>query len=108
MIGGTPDQMPERYHERSPINFVENIRGRLLIVQGLQDPNVTPDNVRVVVERLDAAHIAYEVLQFADEGHGIGKPANQKILFQRLGAFFDAALGPPETSKDTNASITRE
>ncbi len=108
MIGGTPDQMPGRYFERSPINFVENIRGRLLIVQGLQDPNVTPDNVRVVVERLDDAHIAYEVLQFADEGHGIGKPANQKILFQRLGAFFDAALGSHETSKDTNASITRE
>lgn len=92
MMGGTPKEVPERYHERSPINFIEAIRGRLLIVQGANDPNVTPQNVAEVRKRLDAAGIAYEVLIFEDEGHGIGKPANRKVLLKRLAGFFAAAF----------------
>ena len=84
--------MPERYHERSPINFVENIQGRLLIVQGLQDPNVSPENVRVVEEALQASDIPYDVLAFDDEGHGISKPHNQKPLYLRLADFFEDAF----------------
>jgi dipeptidyl aminopeptidase/acylaminoacyl peptidase len=93
MMGGSPGRAPERYHERSPINFISGVRGRLLIVQGVQDPNVTPENVRQVVLRLDANRILYDLLVFEDEGHGISKPANQERLYARLAAFFDEALG---------------
>src|SRR5205807_8447062 len=48
MMGGSPAQVPERYRERSPIHFVHQIGGHLLIVQGLRDPNVTPSNLEVV------------------------------------------------------------
>lgn len=92
MLGGRPDQVPQKYYERSPINFVKNIKGRLLIVQGLQDPNVTPDNVRVVKEALSRAGVAYEMLEFDDEGHGIGKPKNRKNLYRALADFFGAAF----------------
>jgi dipeptidyl aminopeptidase/acylaminoacyl peptidase len=92
MMGGSPEEVPERYHERSPINFVKNIRGRLLIVQGLQDPNVTPDNVHAVTRALDELGIAYELLTFEDEGHGIARPKNLRILYQRLVVFFEAAF----------------
>lgn len=92
MMGGRPDQVPERYRERSPLHSISRIRGRLLIVQGLRDPNVTPENVRVVREALDRAGIAYEVLAFADEGHGIARPANQRVLYQRMATFFRAAF----------------
>lgn len=90
MMGGTPEEAPERYRERSPINFVENIRGRLLIVQGMKDPNVSPENVRLVREELDRHSIPYELLAFEDEGHGIVRPKNQKILYERLAEFFEA------------------
>ncbi len=92
MIGGSPEEMPERYYERSPINFVENIKGRLLIVQGMQDPNVTPDNVRSVTEALQNTEIEYELLPFDDEGHGISKPANRKKLLRQLGTFFASSF----------------
>ena len=52
MMGGSPEEVPDRYRERSPINFVETSEGDLLIVQGLQDPNVTPDNVHAVTKAL--------------------------------------------------------
>ncbi len=93
MLGGSPAQVPERYRERSPLYAVENIRGRLLIVQGLQDPNVTPENVRVVRQALEQAGVAYELLTFDDEGHGIARPANHRILYPRLAQFFGDAFG---------------
>jgi dipeptidyl aminopeptidase/acylaminoacyl peptidase len=93
MMGGKPDQVPERYHERSPLHFVDRIQGRLLIVQGMQDPNVTPENVRTVRRALEAANVPYELLPFEDEGHGISKPTNQRTLYLRLHEFFDTAFG---------------
>jgi dipeptidyl aminopeptidase/acylaminoacyl peptidase len=92
MMGGSPEEVPERYHERSPINFFHNIRGKLLIVQGLKDPNVTPDNVRVATKALEELGIPYELLTFEDEGHGISRPKNLKILYPRLADFFEEAL----------------
>ena len=92
MLGGTPEQVPERYFQRSPINFLQNISGKLLIVQGMQDPNVSPENVRVVCEGLERAGVPYELLPFADEGHGIYKPANQRVLFLKLVEFFGNAF----------------
>ena len=91
-MGGSPDEVPERYHERSPIHFVENIRGSVLIVQGLQDPNVTPDNVHAVTKALDKLEIPYELLTFEDEGHGVARKDNLRILYQRLATFFEAAF----------------
>jgi len=93
MIGGTPQQIPEKYRERSPIHFTSKIKARLLIVQGGQDPNVTPKNVEDVKQRLDADGIKYEVLMFANEGHGIMKRENQRELNQRLVEFFSGAFG---------------
>jgi len=95
MMGGTPGEVPDRYRERSPINFVENIRGKLLIVQGMQDPNVTPGNVDVVVRALGSEGIPYDLLTFEDEGHGISRPWNLKVLYPRLANFFEKALDGP-------------
>jgi dipeptidyl aminopeptidase/acylaminoacyl peptidase len=92
MMGGSPATAPERYRERSPIHFVDRIRGRLLIVQGANDPNVTPENLRVVEGALQSAGIAYERLVFADEGHGVRKPKNLRVLYARLIDFFAAAF----------------
>jgi dipeptidyl aminopeptidase/acylaminoacyl peptidase len=88
MMGGTPEQQPERYRKGSPIHFVDQIKGNLLIVQGMRDPNVTPDNVRVVVDALQTANVEYQVLTFEDEGHGISRIANRAVLYKQLADFF--------------------
>jgi len=88
MLGGSPEEAPERYYERSPIHFVHNIRGRMLIVQGLRDANVTPENMLAVRDALDRAGVYYELQTFDDEGHGIRHPKNQRVLYRRLVDFF--------------------
>lgn len=92
MMGGTPEQQPERYRKGSPIHFVDQIKGHLMIVQGMRDPNVTPENVRVVVEALQAANVEYQLLTFEDEGHGIGRTANREVLYKHLADFFERSF----------------
>ncbi len=93
MMGGSPQEVPEKYYERSPIHFVDRIRGKVLVVQGAQDPNVTPENMRAVVQALERHRIPYELLVFEDEGHGIVKRENRLRLYRRLADFFEKALG---------------
>ncbi|MFM8613340.1 MAG: alpha/beta hydrolase family protein, partial [Alphaproteobacteria bacterium] len=100
MMGGSPATQPARYRERSPVHFVGAIRGALLVVQGARDPNVTPANLREVVAALDAARVPHEVLVFEDEGHGISRQRNQRILFARLAGFFGAAFDAAAPSPD--------
>ena len=92
MMGGSPAEVPERYRERSPIHRVQDIRGQLLIVQGLKDPNVTPGNVDAVVKELERHDIPYDLLTFEDEGHGITRPRNLETLYPRLADFFERAF----------------
>ncbi len=92
MLGGSPEEVPEIYYERSPINYIHQIKGRILIVQGANDPNVTPKNVEEVIGRLNKAGIKYELLVFEDEGHGILKKKNRKMLYRRMAEFFHESL----------------
>jgi dipeptidyl aminopeptidase/acylaminoacyl peptidase len=92
MMGGSPREAPDRYRERSPINSVKNIKGDLLIVQGSKDPNVTQDNVEAVRKALQRENISYELITFEDEGHGIARPKNLRVLYPRLADFFHNAF----------------
>ena len=93
MMGGRPEELPRKYRERSPVHFADRIRGRLLIVQGARDPNVPMEHVTVMLPRLEAASVPYDLLVFPDEGHGVLRPENQRVLYRRLKEFFGAAFG---------------
>lgn len=45
-----------------------------------------------VTQALERARSPYELLEFADEGHGISKPANKKTLYLRLQQLFKRAF----------------
>jgi dipeptidyl aminopeptidase/acylaminoacyl peptidase len=92
MMGGSPAEVPQKYVDASPINFVHQIKGRLLIVQGLNDPVVSPVNMRQVTRALDAVGIPYEMMVFDDEGHGIYRPANLRRLYPAMLDFFTRAF----------------
>ncbi|HET6159260.1 MAG TPA: prolyl oligopeptidase family serine peptidase [Dongiaceae bacterium] len=89
MMGGTPREQPERYFNASPGNFIDRIKGRLMIVHGIQDTNVSPENTHAAVRDLDRAGIRYTLLTFDNEGHGIYRASNREILFRRMAEFFE-------------------
>lgn len=92
MLGGSPDEVPEIYYDRSPLNFIQNIKGKLLIIQGANDPNVTIENVIAVEKKLKEHKIEYEKFIFEDEGHGIVRTKNKKLLAKLASDFFDKSL----------------
>jgi Dipeptidyl aminopeptidases/acylaminoacyl-peptidases len=92
MLGGTPDEVPEAYARGTLRDEFPHITGRLMIVHGLRDTNVSPENSRVASSDLMRLGIGHHLLTFADEGHGVTKTSNRAVLFANMGAFFDGAF----------------
>ena len=92
MMGGTPEEFPAKYAGASPGNFIKDIRGAVLIVHGLADSNVGPENTNVAVRELTAAGIPHEVLLYSDEGHGIFRRSNVAEYLARSVAFLERAF----------------
>ena len=92
MMGGTPEELPEKYANASPGNFIRAVRGQILIVHGLADSNVGPENTHVAVGELKAAGIPHEVLLFENEGHGVFRRSNVAEYLARTAAFLERAF----------------
>lgn len=63
IMGGTPQQLPDRYAERSPITYVDQVRSPLLVIAGEFDSACPIRQVRHYVDRLTArgADVTLEV-----------------------------------------------
>jgi dipeptidyl aminopeptidase/acylaminoacyl peptidase len=92
MMGGTPEEFPEKYANASPGNFIAQIRGHVMIVHGLADSNVGPENTHTAIRELTAAGIPHEALLFPDEGHGVTRQGNLATYLERSAQFLDRAF----------------
>lgn len=92
MMGGTPEDFPEKYANASPGRFITSIRGHVMIVHGLADSNVGPENTHTAVRELTAAGIPHAVMLFPDEGHGVFRRRNVVAYLRKSAAFLDAAF----------------
>lgn len=92
MMGGTPEEFPEKYANASPGRFIDRIRGHVMIVHGLADSNVGPENTHTAVRELTAAGIPHEVLLFPDEGHGVFRRRNVESYLRNSARFLEAAF----------------
>ncbi|WP_374394976.1 prolyl oligopeptidase family serine peptidase [Tabrizicola sp.] len=92
MMGGTPEEFPEKYANASPGRFIDRIRGHVMIVHGLADSNVGPENTHTAVRELTAAGIPHQVMLFADEGHGVFRRRNVAAYLRASAVFLDRAF----------------
>ena len=92
MMGGTPEQFPEKYANASPGRFTHLIRGHVMVVHGLADSNVGPENTHVALRELTAAGIPHQALLFDNEGHGIFRRTNVAEYLRRSAAFLAQAF----------------
>jgi dipeptidyl aminopeptidase/acylaminoacyl peptidase len=69
LFGGSPQELPDLYRERSPITYIERVRVPVMILAGENDPRCPIrqiDNYIARLEELDAEHEVYRY----DAGHG--------------------------------------
>ncbi len=92
MMGGSPEEFPEKYANASPGNFIGNIRGHVMVVHGLADSNVGPENTHVAIREMTEAGIPHEVMLFGNEGHGVFRRSNVETYLERSLAFLNKAF----------------
>jgi dipeptidyl aminopeptidase/acylaminoacyl peptidase len=73
--------------ERSPLNYVENIRVPMLIVQGANDPRVVQAESDQMVEALRENGNEVYYLVYENEGHGFAIEANRLEFAGRVEEF---------------------
>ena len=93
---GTPEENPELYAERSPIEYVANVAGPLLLVHGVNDSRVPVSQARRFKAALvDAGYeegTDFEYEELGEEGHGSTDQRQQQRMFELLIDFLDQQL----------------
>jgi dipeptidyl aminopeptidase/acylaminoacyl peptidase len=75
MVGPYPEAV-DLYRERSPVYHTELLSRPMVILQGLDDEVVPPDQAERMIEALDRKGIPYSYLAFEGEGHGFRRAEN--------------------------------
>lgn len=109
-FGGAYTDIPERYDERSPLNFVENVVVPQLLMQGMRDSSVPPNESRRWVERMRelGKERLIEYVEYPDEDHGLNRyRATVEDRLRRNEAFLAKHLAPAIPTAITEAANGR-
>jgi acetyl esterase/lipase/lysophospholipase L1-like esterase len=78
----------------SPLHHIDSKTVPFLIVHGTLDKLVPIEQSRAFQRALQAKGIEAKLVEFPDEGHGFGKPDNQKRFAEEALGFLDRLLKP--------------
>jgi dipeptidyl-peptidase-4 len=83
----TPQENPSGYDNNSPINFVENLKGKYLLIHGSSDDNVHVQNSMQMMEALIQANKQFDSQIYPDKNHGIYGGKTRIQLFNKMTNF---------------------
>jgi acetyl esterase/lipase len=69
LFGGSPDELPDRYRECSPITYVDQVRAPVLVMAGENDPRCPIQQIDNYLDRLVERGAEHAVYRY-DAGHG--------------------------------------
>ena len=93
-ILNTPKEDPKAYKVSSPFNFVEGLKGNLLICHGMVDVNVQfQDSVRIVERLIELGKENWSVAPYPVEDHSFIKPESWTDEYRRIFALFERTIG---------------
>ena len=83
----TPKENASGYDENSPINHVEKLKGKYLLVHGSADDNVHVQNTMEMISALVKANKQFELFIYPDKNHGIYGGNTRLHLYQKMTDF---------------------
>ena len=86
------------YEDRSPINFIDQVRAPLLLLAGGHDPRCPKSETQQVVEAIKKRGGTVDAKIYENEGHGFGRVENQIDAYQRVANFLLAHVVPADCS----------
>jgi dipeptidyl aminopeptidase/acylaminoacyl peptidase len=99
---GNPVKDKERYHERSPIFFVDQIKSPLLLLAGGNDPRCPKSETMQVVDAVKKRGGVADYKIYENEGHGFARVENQIDAYKRVADFLKAHVPPADCSCSLN------
>jgi dipeptidyl aminopeptidase/acylaminoacyl peptidase len=91
---GDPVKDKARYQERSPVNFVDQIKAPLLILAGGHDPRCPSTEAEQVASAIKRRKGVVELKVYENEGHGFSKIENQIDAYTRVADFLKKYATP--------------
>lgn len=104
----TPKENAKGYDENAPINFVDKIRGKYLLIHGTADDNVHFQNSAQMVTALVKANVDFETMYYTNKNHGISGQADNTTyhLWSKITNWIIENLGNENVKKQkVGASI---
>jgi dipeptidyl aminopeptidase/acylaminoacyl peptidase len=92
LVGPYPEAA-RKYHDRSPIHFADQIKRPLLVLQGLDDKVVPPNQAELIVESLKHRGHPVAYGAFEGEGHGMRRAENIKRSLEYELYFYSQVFG---------------
>ncbi len=86
----TPQENPQGYDQNSPITYAADLQGHLLIIHGLADDNVHPENTFQFVTHLVMAGKQFKMQIYPNKNHAL--PGTYKHLYRMKTNFFKRYL----------------
>ncbi|KAF8063411.1 Alpha/Beta hydrolase protein [Lyophyllum atratum] len=92
LIGGTLEEVPDVYKERSPLNNADKIVSPLLILQGEIDKVVPKEQAEVIYNSVKSRGGIVEYKMYPGEGHGWRQEKNIRDALERELGFYENVL----------------
>jgi dipeptidyl aminopeptidase/acylaminoacyl peptidase len=92
LVGPYPEEQAV-YRDRSPIHHVDGFDRPLIVLQGLDDPVVPPNQAEMIVDALRAKHVPVAYVPFEGEQHGFRQAANIRRALDAELSFYAQVLG---------------
>jgi dipeptidyl aminopeptidase/acylaminoacyl peptidase len=86
------------YEDRSPINFIDQIKAPLLLLAGGHDPRCPKSETQQVVDAIRKRGGTVDSKIYENEGHGFARVENQIDAYQRVADFLLAHVVPADCS----------
>jgi dipeptidyl aminopeptidase/acylaminoacyl peptidase len=90
------------YEDRSPINFVDQIKAPLYLLAGGNDPRCPKEEAQQVVDAVKKRGGVVEYKVYENEGHGFARVENQIDAYKRVADFLKAHVPPADCSCSLN------
>jgi dipeptidyl aminopeptidase/acylaminoacyl peptidase len=91
---GDPMKDKARFQDRSPINFVGQIKAPLLLLAGANDPRCPKTEAEQVASAIKKGNGVAELKIYENEGHGFAKVENQIDAYTRVADFLKKYAEP--------------
>jgi len=93
---GDPEKNKALYEDRSPINFVDQIKAPLYLLAGGNDPRCPKSEAQQVVDAVKKRNGVVEYKVYENEGHGFARVENQIDAYKRVADFLIAHVPPAD------------